>query len=147
MRFVDQPQIIYHRARVRADRVRTLHLQAYDYVDLWVQVTELGGAPASATMNVKFQYRAPRIPPDASDTWLDVPGKAMARITEATPLPAQQVVTLTPEDLKTEAFRLVVDVSFIGGADPFWGTFLSLTGRSGRGMEDAVAGATPNSRP
>ena len=126
MRFVDLPHAIYNDASVSASRRRRLSIQAYDYVDIWVQVVALNGSPTLASFDVRLEHKIPR----EGGQWLDAGGKSISPVTEASPLPSTQVISLAPADVKSEDISLAIDVTFAGGVSPSWSVNLYYQGRA-----------------
>lgn len=114
MRFVDLPHVIYNGLAITGDKSRRLHLQAYDRVDIWVQVTAVSGTPDTGTLDVKLQHRAPR----EAGTWIDITNKAITQVTKATSFPNAQVISLSEADIQSEDIRILFDVGFTGGTTP-----------------------------
>lgn len=125
----DLPHRILQDHTLSTSFTRRLILPAYDYVHLWLTVEGLNGAPTAATLDAKVQATDPIHNDGVDGEWIDVAGASIEQVTQDSPQPRSQVITLDPESLSSPYMRVVVAPSFTGGSSPAWVCSLSYVGR------------------
>lgn len=113
---VEQPHIIFNQRNQSGNMSRRLQLACYTAVDVYVYVTALNGAPSAASLDFKLQRKFP----NSGSDWIDISGKAITTVTEATSLNNTQVISLAAADLNLAEMRWSITVSFTGGTNPSW---------------------------